>query len=87
MNLDEWLPCIIIAAYVNDFKWVDGTPVNYDAWYTNQPDNYGGAALVCVSMLKQTVANSDWWDNFCTNAYKHFVCKSYLGTVHTLTII
>jgi hypothetical protein len=58
----------------NDFRWPDNTPLTFNRWGTNQPDN-GGAAPDCVE--KRNDGTGQWFDQRCTDV-KVFVCEKEL---------
>jgi len=66
--------------YQNDeFSWIDGSAMDFDAWAVDQPDNYGGDEF-CVHI--NLVENSaDWNDYDCWSATNsdvlitNFVCQ------------
>ncbi|XP_053409086.1 macrophage mannose receptor 1-like [Mercenaria mercenaria] len=52
------------------FKWTDQTPLDFDFWSPNEPNNYFGSEQ-CVEMRR---AYGLWNDDHCSQA-KAFVCK------------
>ncbi|XP_072045004.1 uncharacterized protein [Amphiura filiformis] len=55
----------------NNFEWVDGTPLDFESWSPNQPDNFNSADD-CVHLWAG--GSGDWNDGPCDDLLG-FICK------------
>jgi hypothetical protein len=62
------------ASAENDFRWAaDDSPVSYENWGLNQPDNGGG--LDCIE--KRNDGTDSWYDRRCTDSQR-YACEREL---------
>ena len=58
----------------NDFRWPDNSPITFEGWAPNQPDN-GPGGVDCIE--KRNDATARWYDQRCTDEHP-FVCEKPL---------
>lgn len=69
---DVWIG-ITDAVVEDDWRWTDGSDVNFTKWFGKQPNNkdtgYPGLPANCV-----TTKHGEWHDEYCGNKYQ-YLCE------------
>ncbi|XP_070537351.1 macrophage mannose receptor 1-like [Ptychodera flava] len=65
-----------------NYEWSDGTPLDYENWQQNEPNDYHGEEQ-CVHILGSS-DNATWNDNHCAVKFS-FICKKFNHSVDPIT--
>ncbi|XP_059102475.1 collectin-12 [Peromyscus eremicus] len=68
----------------NEWKWLDGTPVDYKNWKAGQPDNWGnghGPGEDCAGLIY-----AGQWNDFQCDEINNFICEKEREAVPSSTL-
>ena len=70
-NDDFWIG-INDRALEGNFKWSDGSFVNFTDWAAGEPNNRGGVGQDCGLLWR---AQKFKWDDYFCNQLKRYICE------------
>ena len=79
LNDGYWIGLHQVGENRERYKWSDGTNIEYDNWYEDEPDSKDEKCVIILSTLqsipRKPLAFSYWADCECSNVNK-FICEN-----------